>query len=158
MRYLLTLLLFVSCVSWCGAQICTPATRCAVTGATDYAVSGAAPAGYETGSQGRNMVFTFDVENGIYQVDLRFIEHEMKRTGARQMRVWVNDSKVLENFEIYARGGYRTPVVRGFMVPVADGTLRIQIQSQQTRPAIINRIALSRMSRVFWLSGPRIDE
>ena len=80
--------------------------------------------------------YKIDLPNGEYTVFLHFAELVYQATGSRVFSVKLEGTTVLNNFDIYATGGYRTAVIKQFTVTVTDGVLDIDFISNIENPNI----------------------
>ncbi|MDQ7054819.1 MAG: Ig-like domain-containing protein [candidate division KSB1 bacterium] len=80
--------------------------------------------------------YKIDLPNGEYNVFLHFAELVYQSTGSRVFSVKLEGTTVLNNFDIFATGGYRTAVVKQFSVTVTDGVLDIDFISNVENPNI----------------------
>jgi beta-galactosidase len=65
--------------------------------------------------------YRFDVPDGDYEVELRFVEPRYKDAGKRVFRVDLNDETALDNFDLAKQDGLGRAVARTFYVRVAQG-------------------------------------
>jgi hypothetical protein len=78
------------------------------------------------------MHFYFDLPNGVYQVDLHFIEtwaglpsDYQHAVGWRVFTVQAEGLDVLKNLDVFKAVGANVPLVKSFPVTVTDGTLTL---------------------------------
>jgi len=95
-----------------------------VTGTPDPLLFRTARVGYYGGFS-----YAIPVANGQYNVTLRFAEVGYWVAGQRVFNVSIGGNPVLSNFDVIAQGGYYNVIDRQFPVTVADGTIRIDVQS-----------------------------
>lgn len=115
-------------------------------GADQYAVGGTpytnasalVPELYKTERSGtaKNFSYNIPVANGNYDVKLHFAEIYWGATGGgtggvgkRIFDVFVEGTRVLDNYDIFADVGTETPVVKTFSTTVTDGTLNLYFTS-----------------------------
>jgi subtilisin family serine protease len=90
--------------------------------------------------------YRFSVPNGTYRVDLSFAELQYQKAKARVFGVSLEDSAVLNNFDVYAAAGGRYIALdRSFLVEVTDGVLDISFLAQRGDKPIINGILVTEM-------------
>jgi len=93
-----------------------------IVGTTDYAM-------YETERFAKvnnaNLNYTFPISNGEYKVVLHFAEIYHTATGKRIFDVAIENTKVLDNYDIVASVGAKTADVKTFTTNVTDGTLNL---------------------------------
>ncbi|MCG7408439.1 hypothetical protein MH117_13495 [Paenibacillus sp. ACRRX] len=70
--------------------------------------------------------YLVDTPNGEYNVTLKFVENWATAAGQRKFDVTLEDSTVLQSFDIYAQCGSLTACDRSFKVLVKDGQLNIR--------------------------------
>ena len=88
--------------------------------------------------------YRFDVEDGVYRVDLSFAELQARRAGARVFSVSIEGGVVLSNLDVYAEaGGQRAALDRSFLVEVTDGALDITFAAQRGDAPIVNAILVT---------------
>lgn len=84
---------------------------------------------YQTARFG-DMVYDIPVGNGQYDVDLHFAEIYWNRGNRRVFDVWIEGTKVLDHYDIFAEVGALTAEVKTFnQVEVNDGSLNIVFSS-----------------------------
>jgi hypothetical protein len=99
------------------------------TGCSDYVIG---TSGWSM-SYGPQMVWTVGgLENGLYAVELTFVEPSYTQPGQRPLNVWLNRTRMLSRFDVIAAGGPMTPVKRTGAAGVTDGTLRIELTASDT--------------------------
>jgi hypothetical protein len=100
------------------------------------------------------------VPNGNYEVVLQFIEGEMKEKGRRVFDVSLQERKVLEKLDIFARAGRLRPLdLRFGGVEVTDGTLSIDFADRIHYPAIAGIVVRGRsFGRKINCGGPRLED
>ncbi|QNF34834.1 T9SS type A sorting domain-containing protein [Adhaeribacter swui] len=81
----------------------------------------------QRGATTNNGTFRYNlpVENGAYQVTLHLAETYWTRAGQRVFDVTAEDTKVLDNFDIFKKTGANTATTETFTINVADGTLSL---------------------------------
>lgn len=62
------------------------------------------------------IAYKFDVPDGIYEIELRFVEPKFKETGQRVFDVEINGQKVLENLDLIKKSGFMQTYSRKFRV------------------------------------------
>lgn len=82
-----------------------------------------------------------DLENGIYTINLWFIEPWWTASGKRQFKVLINGQRVLNYFDIFAQAGHDYKLVKSFTASVTDGTLKISFIAQKDN-AIVSGIVV----------------
>lgn len=68
-------------------------------------------------------------DNSPHQVSLLFAETYWQEAGARVFRVRINGSLVLNNFDIFAEGGFKTAVIKTFVATPVNQQITIQFQT-----------------------------
>ncbi len=76
-------------------------------------------------SGGGNMIWQFPVSVGSYRVRLYFAEVFINTVGGRVFDVQIENTLVMDNFDIFAEVGQNTAVVKTFDVSVLDDNLTI---------------------------------
>jgi len=64
--------------------------------------------------------YKFDVPDGDYEVELRFVETKFKEIGRRVFDVRINRRKVLESLDLAKEGGFLQSFIRKFLVAVQN--------------------------------------
>lgn len=117
-------LLFASTLSAQGTVSCV--------GCADYVVPGTAL----TMSFGPKLTYTVSgLEDGIYRIDLTFVEPTYSTPGQRPMNVWINDTPMLTAFDIVAAGGPMAPVKRSVLAIASGGKIVIVLTANATMVA-----------------------
>ena len=82
-------------------------------------------------SGGAPLVYTFDVVNGNYNVNLLFAEtaKSAESAGARVFNVKIEGSLAFQNLDIFAAAGARAALVKSTNVTVQNGSLRIEFDN-----------------------------
>lgn len=96
-------------------------TKSTITGTDD-------PALYATERwSGAGMTYEIPVENGYYEVLLHFAEiySKAEEPGARKFNVFIEQSLVLEEYDMYSLYGGHTAIIETFTTTVDDGMLTI---------------------------------
>jgi len=96
-----------------------------ITNTTDDAL-------YQTERYGSSFGYALPVSNGTYTVKLHFADNWVTSVGVRKFDVNLENTRVLDNYDIFAKVGTRKAVVETFTVNVADGTLNINFSSLAT--------------------------
>lgn len=87
--------------------------------------------------------YRFDVPDGVYAVNLRFVEPTNRAPGTRVFDVIGEDEVVLEDYDIAAKVGTRTADDRLITVSVVDGTLDLEfVRRPGSAPPAIAAIAV----------------
>ena len=73
--------------------------------------------------------YELKLENGIYNVSLYFIENERLKEGDRVFDVSINDSKVIENFDLTRQVGFCYGVEKTFKVNVTNNQVLIEFDA-----------------------------
>jgi hypothetical protein len=86
---------------------------------------------YQTERYGTNgtLSYAFPVTNGSYRVVLHFAELYWTSAGRRVFDVSLENTKVLDNYDIYRKVGALTGTTETFNVNVTDGTLNLYMSS-----------------------------
>ena len=84
---------------------------------------------YVTRRWGKEFGYHLPVENGDYHLKLLFVEPAWDSSGKRKFDVYTEGKQVLNDFDIYAAGGFRNAVTRTFEVKVADGALNFWLSA-----------------------------
>ena len=82
---------------------------------------------------GQKREYRFDVQNGVYQVELHFamVYPGYNTSGIRVFDIEIEDLVVEDNFDIWvAAGGRNKPVSRSYSTSVADGQLRVMLRPE----------------------------
>jgi len=93
--------------------------------------------------------YEFPVPDGDYQVELYFIEPwygtggGMDCTGWRNFDIAINDSLVLENFDIWKEAGHDKAIKKIFNVRSTNGKLKISFPNVASGQAVISAIAIA---------------
>ncbi|MBD3316362.1 MAG: choice-of-anchor D domain-containing protein, partial [Chitinivibrionales bacterium] len=89
-------------------------------------------------ASGEEMRYGFPVDSGTYTVSLHFAEiyDGITGTGQRVFSVLIEDSTVLEQFDIFAEVGANTALVKKFDVTVRDNSLDIVFVHEVENPKI----------------------
>ncbi len=91
---------------------------------------------YQTVRHGMSQ-YRFKVPDGVYTVKLGFCEISHKERGKRIFDVRIEGEEYLENFDIFAEGGYNRAIEYSFpSVPVNDGWLEVDFLAQEDDPSI----------------------
>lgn len=109
------------------------------TGGTAYAnTSAVIDPLYQTERSGtaKNFTYNITVDNGDYDVILHFAEIYWGATGGgtggtnkRLFDVSIENSQVLDDYDIYAEVGAQTPVTKSYPVTISDGEVTIAFSS-----------------------------
>jgi hypothetical protein len=84
------------------------------------------------------MIYSVAVANGNYRVNLLFAENAsgQQSVGARIFNVKLNNSLVLQNFDIFAAVGSNAAVVESFNTTVSNGSMAIEFDKLIQNPKI----------------------
>ena len=76
-----------------------------------------------------NLTFSFPVAPGKYLVRLHFAEiwNAITRAGQRVFDVYIEDNKVLTNFDVYKEAGIYNALTKEFQTTVIDNTLQVRL-------------------------------
>lgn len=89
---------------------------------------------YRAGSQ---FYYQFtNIPNGDYVIKLWFIEPWWTQNGKRQFKVFINGTKVLNNFDIHAEVGHDYKLVKTFTTTVTNNQLKINFMAQKDQPIV----------------------
>lgn len=81
-------------------------------------------------SFGTDFGYRFDVPDGRYTVELRFVEPQYDGPGGRSFDVSIQGQKVLDNFDIAVEAGGRgVAIARTFILPVTGGRLEVEFDA-----------------------------
>ena len=81
--------------------------------------------------------YQFSIQNnGLYKITLHFAELQHNATGERIFDVQIEDSLVLEDFDIYNEIGSFSALVKSTFIEVKDEQLDIAFQSRTGEPCI----------------------
>ncbi len=75
-------------------------------------------------------------KNGLYQVDLHFVEIQHQSSGKRVFDVMIEDQPVLENFDIFAEVGRFAACVKSVQIEVKDQQIDISFNAKAGESAI----------------------
>ncbi|WP_172675964.1 PKD domain-containing protein, partial [Croceitalea dokdonensis] len=73
--------------------------------------------------------YAFPIANGNYQVALHMVENLQTATGARIFDVTMEDVLVIDDLDLFAVAGEKTPYIETIAVAVTDGELNIDFTS-----------------------------
>jgi hypothetical protein len=114
----------------------TRSTKSAIAGTTEDPL-------YRTMRQGMT-AYRFDVPvAGTYRVDLHFAEIAAKKAGARVFTVFVEDTPVFVNLDVYAEAGANTAFDGSFDVEVTDGRLDVEFSGQRGDKPFVSAILVT---------------
>ena len=83
------------------------------------------------------LVYTFQVANGSYTVNLKFAELWMNAPGQRLMNIAINGQTVQSNFDIFAAAGAKNKAIdKSYTVNVTGGSIAIQMTSTVDNPTV----------------------
>ncbi len=80
--------------------------------------------------------YSFQLENGVYEVKLSFAEIYFSRAGKRIFHVAIEDTMRVRNFDIFAEAGHDFAIDKTFMIHVSDGRLDIDFVPVVENPKI----------------------
>lgn len=80
--------------------------------------------------------YSFQLENGLYEVKLSFAEIYFSRAGKRIFHVAIEDTMRMRNFDIFAEAGHDCAIDKAFMIRVSDGRLDIDFVPVVENPKI----------------------
>ncbi|WP_162053456.1 malectin domain-containing carbohydrate-binding protein [Pontibacter pamirensis] len=80
--------------------------------------------------------YAIPLNNGSYMVRMHFVENYFWAEGARVFNIKMENALRLSGFDIYREVGYRSALVKDFVVDVNDGTLNINFNPTANRLAI----------------------
>lgn len=80
--------------------------------------------------------YSFQLENGLYEVKLSFAEIYFTQAGKRIFHVAIEDSMRMRNFDIFAEAGHDCAIDKTFMIHVSDGQLDINFMHVVESPKI----------------------
>jgi hypothetical protein len=109
------------------------------TFAPGIAVSGTtAPGVYQTQRWNYgSLIYSLNVANGNYVVNLKFAELWVKAAGQRVFNININGQRVLSNFDIFAAAGaFAKAVDKSFQVSVSGGLLTIEMAGVVENPTV----------------------
>jgi hypothetical protein len=75
--------------------------------------------------------YRFDVPNGAYQVELYFAEGLRSGQQQRLFDVQIEGVTVLQNFDLFATGGFNKGFVQSFQTTVSDGQLTVDFTTRR---------------------------
>ncbi|MEM8898991.1 MAG: malectin domain-containing carbohydrate-binding protein, partial [Bacteroidota bacterium] len=85
---------------------------------------------YQTERKGTSFGYKIPLENGIYDIRLRFAELQWLESGKRRFNVKVEGATLLNNLDIFASSGFGIAVDKELLeVQVQDGTLNIDLEA-----------------------------
>jgi len=90
----------------------------------------------------RNLIFSMDnfylnLENGLYEVTLQFLEVHYKAENKRLFKISIQDNTVIDKLDIFARAGYGKPLNLTFEnLKVTDGRLKIHFDRIKDNPIL----------------------
>lgn len=140
--------------TWLADQAYVPAAWGHVSGGTTYSVvteihdTNDDPLYQTQRSMSTNPVnltrYLFDVQNGVYEVELRFAEIYCTVINCRTFHVRLEGiHEVLTNFDPLKVGGYSRPIHATFMVPVTDNQLEVRFVHGTGGGPILNAIRVT---------------
>ena len=80
--------------------------------------------------------YEIPVDNGSYMVRMHFVENYFSAIGSRVFSITVENQLALPSFDIYKEVGYRSALVKDFVVNVADGVLNLKFNPTADRLAL----------------------
>ncbi|MFD2515175.1 malectin domain-containing carbohydrate-binding protein [Pontibacter locisalis] len=80
--------------------------------------------------------YSIPIPNGQYMVRMHFVENYFPMNGARVFHTTIEDQLRLPNFDIHNEVGYRSALVKDFVVGVTDGNMNIKFNPTVNRVAI----------------------
>jgi C1A family cysteine protease len=83
-----------------------------------------------------NLIYQFQVPNGNYKVSLKFLENTYRSRNQRLFNVFINDVKVLSNFDIFKIKGFRAPCDQSFNIKVTNEKILLQLVSVKNSASI----------------------
>ena len=111
---------------------------------------------YQSERWANSLKYCFDVENGSYYVILHFAEIYYNNPNKRIFSVFIEDSLVMSNYDIYSDVGHDVATQKSFKISVKDGQLDIRMISTKDA-AKISAIEIIGLSRDPILSvSPRV--
>ncbi len=81
---------------------------------------------FQTIRMGEELIYRFDLPNGDYIMRLLFAEIYWETSSAEQQDVYIQDKRVLENFNIYDEAGHDKALEKIFETKVNQGSLEIK--------------------------------
>ncbi len=75
---------------------------------------------------GEQLVYRFDLSNGWYQIRLLFAEIYWETDSAEQQDVYVQNKRVLKNFNIYDEVGHDRALEKRFKIEVTQRYLKLE--------------------------------
>ena len=81
---------------------------------------------FQTIRMGEELVYRFDLPNGDYQVRLLFAEIYWETGSAEQQDVYIQNKRVLRNFNIFDDAGHDKALEKAFKAKVTQGYLGIR--------------------------------
>lgn len=87
--------------------------------------------------------YKFDVPDGVYQVELCFIENDKSAKGERIFDVSLNGDKVIENMELYNEHGVSVALRKKYIIAVKNGSgIDVRFGAEKGK-AILSGIAVT---------------
>ncbi|MDX5436384.1 MAG: choice-of-anchor D domain-containing protein, partial [Pontibacter sp.] len=80
--------------------------------------------------------YAIPIQNGSYMVRMHFVENYFNGEGAREFNTTIENQLALPYFDIFKEVGYRSALVKDFLVNVTDGNLSIKFNPTINRVAI----------------------
>nr|WP_304608466.1 malectin domain-containing carbohydrate-binding protein [Pontibacter anaerobius] len=80
--------------------------------------------------------YAIPIQNGSYMVRMHFVENYFNGEGAREFNTTIENQLALPYFDIFKEVGYRSALVKDFLVNVTDGNLSIKFNPTVNRVAI----------------------
>ena len=95
---------------------------------------------------GSNLAYSIPVSlNDFYEITLHFAETYAQDTGVRVFDMWLEDSLVLDDFDLYGVAGEDSAITRTFIIRVTDDTLNLT-SSASANNAKLNAINVRSLS------------
>ncbi|MDQ3322329.1 MAG: malectin domain-containing carbohydrate-binding protein [Acidobacteriota bacterium] len=81
--------------------------------------------------------YKFDVPDGVYEIELRFVEPKFKENGQRVFDVGINRQTYLKNFDLVKESGFMQSLSKKFRVSVENKQgVRIDFQALKDKPIL----------------------
>src|SRR6185503_16989304 len=77
---------------------------------------------------GQSFRYSIPLVQGFYSLVLKFEEPSVSAVGARVFSVWVNNSPLLQNLDIYAEAK-TSPLYRGSLVHASGGKVNLEFRA-----------------------------
>ncbi|CAN5324642.1 glycoside hydrolase family 2 TIM barrel-domain containing protein [soil metagenome] len=81
--------------------------------------------------------YRFDVPDGVYEIEMRFVEPKFKENGQRVFDVEINGQIYLKNFDLARESGFMQSLIKKFRVSAENNSgIRISFQALKDKPIL----------------------